>query len=71
VLVKSPNSVVEGCQFSYSSAVATENRCQKQSLHSITGANELSSGSVALGTIYVGMWAPEGAKGLPESKRDD
>lgn len=32
--------------------------------HSITGANELTGGSGALGTIYVGMSFPEGAKGF-------
>jgi hypothetical protein len=32
--------------------------------HSITGANELTGGSGALGTIYVGMSLPEGAKGF-------
>jgi len=32
--------------------------------HSITGANELTGGSGALGTIYIGMSFPEGAKGF-------
>jgi hypothetical protein len=32
--------------------------------HSITGANALTAGSGALGTIYVGMSFPEGAKGF-------
>jgi hypothetical protein len=32
--------------------------------HSVTGANALTAGSAALGTIYVGMDAPEGAKGF-------
>jgi parallel beta-helix repeat protein len=31
---------------------------------SITGANELTGGSGALGTIYIGMTPPEGAKGF-------
>ena len=33
--------------------------------HCVTGANELTAGNGALGTIYVGMAAPEGAKGFP------
>jgi hypothetical protein len=32
--------------------------------HSITGANELTGGNGALGTIYVGMSFPDGAKGF-------
>jgi hypothetical protein len=32
--------------------------------HSITGANEMTAGSGALGAIYVGMSAPEGATGF-------
>ncbi|MEA2910817.1 MAG: hypothetical protein QOJ15_2898 [Bradyrhizobium sp.] len=32
--------------------------------HSITGANELTGGSGALGTIYIGMAFPDGAKGF-------
>jgi Right handed beta helix region len=32
--------------------------------HSITGANALTDGSGALGAIYIGMSAPEGAKGF-------
>jgi parallel beta-helix repeat protein len=32
--------------------------------HSITGANELTAGNGALGTIYIGMTPPEGAKGF-------
>src|ERR1700731_3305595 len=32
--------------------------------HSITGANELTGGSGALGTIYIGMVFPDGAKGF-------
>jgi Right handed beta helix region len=35
--------------------------------HSITGANELTGGSGALGTIYIGMSFPEGAKGFPDN----
>jgi hypothetical protein len=35
--------------------------------HSITGANELTGGSGALGTIYVGISFPEGAKGFPDN----
>jgi hypothetical protein len=81
VVVKSPNSVVEECQFSYSSTIALQagsdigfwseagfadnltfrnNRFD----HSITGANELTGGNGALGTIYIGMSPPEGAKGF-------
>jgi hypothetical protein len=32
--------------------------------HSITGANALTEGNGALGTIYIGMSPPEGAKGF-------
>jgi hypothetical protein len=35
--------------------------------HCITGANALTDGSGALGTIYVGMVTPEGAKGFANS----
>jgi Right handed beta helix region len=81
VLVKSPNSVVEDCRFSYSSGVAlqagsdigfwsesgfAENLTFRNNhfTHCITGANELTGGSETLGTIYIGMVAPEGAKGF-------
>ncbi|HLH94926.1 MAG TPA: right-handed parallel beta-helix repeat-containing protein [Xanthobacteraceae bacterium] len=81
VLVKSPNSMVEDCQFTYSSGVAlqagsdigfwsesgfAENLIFRNNhlAHSILGANELTLGSGALGAIYVGMVAPEGAKGF-------
>ena len=81
VLVKSTNSVVEDCQFSYASGNAlqagsdigfwseagfAENLMFRNNrfTHSITGANELTAGSGALGTIYVGMSAPGDAKGF-------
>jgi hypothetical protein len=81
VVVKSPNSVVEDNQFSYSSTIAlqagsdigfwsesgfAENLTLRNNrfTHSITGANELSDGSSALGAIYIGMSPPEGAKGF-------
>jgi hypothetical protein len=81
VLVKAPNTVVEDCQFTYSSGNAlqagsdigfwseagfAENLVLRNNrfTHSITGANELTSGSDALGTIYIGMAFPEGAKGF-------
>jgi hypothetical protein len=81
VLVKSPNSVVEDCQFSYSAATALQAGSDigfwsesgfadtlafrnNRFIHSMTGANELTAGSGALGAIYVGMSAPEGAKGF-------
>jgi parallel beta-helix repeat protein len=84
VLVKSPDSIVEGCQFTYSSGNAlqagsdigfwseagfADNLTLKDNHfdHSITGANELTGGSAALGTIYVGMVPPEGAKGFPNN----
>jgi len=84
VLVKSPDSMVEGCQFTYSSGNAlqagsdigfwseagfADNLTLKDNHfdHSITGANELTGGSAALGTIYVGMVPPEGAKGFPNN----
>ena len=35
--------------------------------HCITGANELTAGSGALGTIYVGMSAPDSVKGFPNN----
>src|SRR5258708_14042210 len=35
--------------------------------HSITGANELTVGSGALGTIYVRMSFPEGAKAFQDN----
>jgi Right handed beta helix region len=35
--------------------------------HSITGANELTAGSGALGAIYVGMSAPDTVKGFPDN----
>jgi hypothetical protein len=81
VLVKAPNTVVEDCQFTYSSGNAlqagsdigfwsesgfAENLVLRNNRfnHSITGANELTGGSGALGTIYIGMAFPEGAKGF-------
>ncbi len=81
VLVKSPDSIVEGCQFTYSSGNAlqagsdigfwseagfADNLTLKNNHfdHSITGANELTAGNAALGTIYIGMVPPEGAKGF-------
>jgi Right handed beta helix region len=81
VLVKSPNAVVEDCQFTYSIATAlqggtdigfwsesgfAENLTFRNNRfsHCVTGANELTAGNGALGTIYVGMSAPEGAKGF-------
>jgi len=81
VVVKSPNSVIEDCQFSYSSAIALQAGSDigfwsesgfadtlafrnNRFTHSITGANELTGDSGALGAIYVGMSAPEGAKGF-------
>lgn len=81
VVVKSPNTIVEDCQFSYSSTIAlqagsdigfwsesgfADNLTFKNNrfTHSITGANELTDGSGALGAIYVGMSPPEGAKGF-------
>jgi hypothetical protein len=81
VVVKSPSSVVEDCQFSYSSSIALQAGSDigfwsesgfadtlafrnNRFTHSITGANELTGGSGALGAIYVGMSAPEGAKGF-------
>jgi hypothetical protein len=84
VLVKSPNSVVEDCQFTYSSGNAlqagsdigfwseagfADNLTLRNNHfdHCITGANALTDGSGALGTIYVGMSTPEGAKGFPNS----
>ena len=35
--------------------------------HSITGANEATAGNSALGAIYVGMVAPDNAKGFPSN----
>jgi hypothetical protein len=35
--------------------------------HSITGANALTAGNSELGTIYVGMSAPESTKGFPNN----
>ena len=35
--------------------------------HCVNGANELTSGSGTLGTIYVGMVPPEGAKGFQDN----
>ncbi len=81
VVVKSPNSVVEDCQFAYSSTIAlqagsdirfwseagfADNLTLRSNRfdHSITGANALTEGNGALGTIYIGMSTPEGAKGF-------
>ncbi|MDR3465211.1 MAG: right-handed parallel beta-helix repeat-containing protein [Xanthobacteraceae bacterium] len=81
VVVKSPNSVVEDCQFSYSSTIAlqagsdigywsesgfAENLTFRNNrfIRCITGANALTAGNGALGTIYIGMSGPEGAKGF-------
>jgi hypothetical protein len=80
-VVKSPNTIVEDCQFSYSSTIAlqagsdigfwsesgfADNLTFKNNrfTHSITGANELTDGSGALGAIYIGMSPPAGAKGF-------
>jgi hypothetical protein len=80
-VVKSPNSVVEDSQFSYSSTIALQagsdigfssesgfaknlSLRNNRFTHSITGANELSDGSTALGAIYIGMSLPQGAKGF-------
>jgi hypothetical protein len=81
VVVKSPNSVIEDCQFSYSSTIAlqagsdigfwseagfADNLVLRNNhfTHSITGANALTEGNGALGTIYIGMSPPEGARGF-------
>jgi Right handed beta helix region len=81
VVVKSPSTVVEDCQFAYSSTVAiyagsdigfwsesgfAENLVLRNNrfTHSITGANALTSGNDALGTISIGMSCPEGATGF-------
>jgi parallel beta-helix repeat protein len=81
VMVKSPNTTVEDCQFSYSSGPAlqagsdigywsesgfAENLVFRNNhfTHSITGANEMTGDSGALGAIYVGMTSPEGARGF-------
>jgi hypothetical protein len=82
--VKSPNSAVEDCQFTYSSGNAlqagsdigfwseagfADNLTLKNNHfdHCITGAKALTDGSGALGTIYIGMSAPEVAKGFANS----
>jgi Right handed beta helix region len=82
VLVKSPNSSVEDCRFTYSTGPAlqggsdigfwsesgfAENLTFRNNRfsHCVTGANELTAGNGALGTIYVGMAAPGDAKGFP------
>jgi hypothetical protein len=84
VVVKSPNSTVEDCQFAYSSTIALQGGCDNgywsesgfaenlvfrnnRFSHCITGANALTAGSGALGTIYVGMSAPDDAKGFPNN----
>jgi hypothetical protein len=81
VLVKAPNSIVENCQFTYSSATAlqagsdigfwsesgfAENLTFRNNsfTHSVAGANEMTAGNGALGAMYVGMSAPEGANGF-------
>ena len=81
VMVKSPNTTVEDCQFSYSSGPAlqagsdigywsesgfAENLVFRNNhfTHSMTGANEMTGDSGALGAIYVGMTSPEGARGF-------
>jgi hypothetical protein len=81
VVVKAPNTVVEDCQFAYSSTIAlaagsdigfwsesgfADNLVIRNNrfTHSITGANALTAGSGALGTITIGMSFPEGAKGF-------
>src|SRR5258708_20914463 len=81
VVVKSPNSVVEDCQFAYSSTIALQagsdiGFCAEAGFadnltlrnnrfdHSITGANALTEGNGALGTIYIGMARPGRAHGL-------
>jgi hypothetical protein len=83
-VVKSPNSIVENNQFSYSSTIPlqagsdigfwsesgfAENLTLRNNrfTHCITGANEVSDGSSALGTIYIGMSLPQGAKGFQNS----
>jgi len=35
--------------------------------HCVNGANEMTDGSGVLGTIYVGMVAPEGVRGFPDN----
>jgi hypothetical protein len=81
VLVKSPNSVVEDCQFTFSSGTAlqagsdigfwsesgfAENLTLRNNRFTrcVLGANELTAGNGALGTITVGMVAPGDAKGF-------
>jgi parallel beta-helix repeat protein len=84
VVVKAPNTVVEDCQFTYSSTIAL--RCggdigfwsesgfaenlifrNNRFSHCITGANALTAGNSELGTIYVGMSAPDSVKGFPNN----
>jgi hypothetical protein len=84
VLVKAPNTVVEDCQFAYSSTIAlqggsdigfwsesgfAENLSFRNNrfTHCLTGANALTAGNGALGTIYVGMSAPDIVKGFPNN----
>jgi parallel beta-helix repeat protein len=84
VVVKAPNTIVEDCQFAYSSTIAlrcggdigfwsesgfAENLTFKNNRfsHCITGANALTAGNSELGTIYVGMSAPDSVKGFPNN----
>ena len=84
VVAKAPNTVVEDCQFTYSSTIAlrcggdigfwsesgfAENLTFKNNrfTRSITGANALTAGNSELGTIYVGLSAPDSVKGFPNN----
>jgi parallel beta-helix repeat protein len=81
VVVKAPNSIVEECQFAYSSSIAlqavsdigfwsesgfAENLVFRNNrfTHCGTGGNTLTSGSGELGTIYIGLSAPDSVKGF-------
>ena len=84
VVVKGPNTIVEDCEFAYSSTIAlqggsdigfwsesgfAENLTFRNNrfTHCITGANAATAGNGALGTIYVGMSAPDSTKGFPNN----
>jgi Right handed beta helix region len=84
VVLKAPNTMVEDCQFAYSSTIAlqggsdigfwsesgfAENLTFRNNrfTHCLTGANALTAGNGALGTIYVGMSAPDSVKGFPNN----
>jgi hypothetical protein len=84
VLVKGINTLVEDCQFTYSSGVALQAGSDigfwseagfadglvirnNRFIRSITGANDLTAGSDALGAIYIGMVCPQGAKGFQDN----